>query len=322
MMLAGMSFYNFQYVFKYTRSNTNMLEKFIRILFLFTAVFYLPSCSVLPNNTASPKVTIVKDNNNYTSKYEVGGKTVEYGENNLTSATILPFEKNIKGIKTQIMAFRAAYQKRAQSLLLESDISNNIQLIGVLAAVAGAADGNTSLQNGGAATAGLSGLHRTHFKLAIQTSNYQTATDAMDCAFRKLDAIPDAVFDALYENGTLHSAISDDLQNNNIEGANEILSNLFNSLNDTVYKIDKTLKQKQSEVIFVAPKVSDIQNAINLAIKDADIAKKIAAPASDEGAKFFSTAKAQSIPDDILKTLDKLTKLPSEVNNCAAIFGT
>jgi hypothetical protein len=263
------------------QEQNQMNIKSVPTLKVFFTVFlllpFLSGCSTFPNNIASPKVALVENSKTQKATYSLGKNEIRYGSSSTTASTILPVETTIEGVKSQIMAFRGAYENRRVELLREIDISNNLQLLGILAAAAGVAKSDLDLQKGGATVAGLSTFYSSHFKLAIQANNYKVGATAMECIYRKIDSIPDLFFRKVFPGGTLiiRRDEIDAIPSSQKEKAYDTLLHLFTSLNDTVYKTDQKLRGLQSSSLIATAQISDIQGAIDSSIKSKEVAAPI-----------------------------------------------
>jgi hypothetical protein len=237
----------------------------VAIILVFLAA--LSGCSALPNSIAEPTISLpaTPSADHVKGVYLVNGKAVSaYGTTDFSSS-ILPVETTKKGIQTQILALRGAYRERQQELLGENDFLSNSQFAGVLIAAAGIATHGIPVRNTGAGIAGLSSFWATHYQVMVQAKNYKVAADGLDCAYRKIDAIPDSFFNAAYDpdSGLLYLS-EDDLvaQDPSLKSGYDALAGLFSSLNSSVYQIDQQLRSLQSSLTIASVSVADIESVV------------------------------------------------------------
>lgn len=229
----------------------------------------LAGCANMPSQIAQPQIS-EPDQQARTAKlkakYSVDGKTVIHGQSFSGASAILPFETNLVGVQTQIMAMRGAYADRQASLLKQIDAASNIQFGGILLAAAGVAAGEIGLRNTGAGAAGLSTLWTSHYQLVVQAANYGLAAQAMSCLYKEISGVAPSFWTSAYdEEGVFQIAKA----NLNLAGgtpadaaaAYDALSGMYSTLHDSVEKIDQKLRSLQADVTIAKVSVSDIQEA-------------------------------------------------------------
>ena len=304
------------------------------IILAIATIASLSACSVMPNTIAGPEITMPSSTTGLKADYKVNNHLVVANSNTDSMTAILPVETTPIGIKSQIMAFRGAYRVKQEKILKEVDASNNLQFAGILIAAAGVGLNSIPTRNTGAGFAGLSALYASHYQLMVQANNYKVAADAMDCAYRKIDSIPQSFWIVYNEEGSL-KLTKEQLTATGAEAAAgyDSLSTLFVSLNETVYQIDQKLRSLQSSVTIAAAQISDIQTAI----ANATNAQKVSASATPQllqGAATTRTASAnndkaarknaanaadfESLPPEVLA---HAIKLPADVAACMTVMG-
>lgn len=274
----------------------------------------LSGCSTFPNQIAGPTINFNSPPQGVKANYLVNYNPIGYQTGSQIGSTILPVETTLTGIQTQIMAMQAAYASQQNKLLLEVDLTSNLQFFGMIASAAGIATKSNAWRNGGAGMAGLSNLWSSHYGIAVQSTNYGLAAQALDCASGEIDYItptfwsdaydPQGVFRIPKEIFTVKDASAAD-----VAVAYDTLSNMYQNLHKTVAKIDQKLRSLQASVTIPTVSVTDIQDAV--------AGKTAAKNAGDVTAKEVAEGAKKALTDAVAAA-DK-AKQAADASQAAAL---
>jgi hypothetical protein len=239
---------------------------------LITGCGTMPSTVKMPTVVDSPLGTSTAD----LMRYKVGGETLDQLKDG-----IMPVEKTIGGVKAQILAHKIAWRNEQNNLSRSMDGFNNVQFGGVVTAALGAIASSVDVAKVGAGVAGGAAIWQNHYQLAIQAENYRLASDAMECVYQRVEALPLGFWSATYKTpaatgqpqepnvgemllsraayGADANAVKAD---SNVDAAYDTLQDLFFTINSRINNIRERLITAQSKVKLAAPSATDIQTAL------------------------------------------------------------
>jgi hypothetical protein len=314
------------------------------LLFLLT----LGGCSLMPNYVVGPTISVA------TTEDTNAGLHGDYKINKTDSASfiegksgfapgVLPYETTQTGIRSKLEALIGAYSARHDHLTSEVDGYSNSQFLGVILAGIGVGTKSIPTRNTGLGISGLSTFIPSHFEVAVQALNYQTATDAMKCIYDSVTPIPPAFWDAAYDKDGTFLFTKDQFNDGNpgaaappasaaaaatpaaptpgaggttsstkaeVAASYTALATMYQTLNQSIRQVDDKLRAKQASVAINAVSLSDIQNAAK-GQAAAKTASDAATPAIAAAASANSTTTTKALAAKRQETLNKQENVQS-----------
>jgi hypothetical protein len=233
----------------------------------------------------------------------------------------LPHETDIRMITQQMRAYAGTWADARDTLNQWNFVAGEGIFYGGITAAIGGIVSSPHTAIVGTALAGGASLLTNHYALKVQSTNYGSASDAMQCLYNSVTDVSPAIWSLFDPDGNLippKAAFSGPA----LDGYDTLVV-LIPTVNDSMNKVVATLAKAQASVVLVTPSVADITQAISGAVKSKQAADAMTQPLARAlnvpGVRLARAAVPPvSLPDAAVALA---LQLPATLQKCNAAFG-